>query len=278
MLYTDLDAKLADATVGKQIALGGSLYCQKNATGASLMFRYKSPTTLAWRMMKLGTYTPAALAKAEENVPALVLAVEQGVDPQEQKAANDKIKAAGQVSFKDCAEAYIKLHKGEWIAKHEQAWRQTMTHYVYPKMGNVIVGRVTKADVLKVMNAECTNAKGTTGTFWDVQRVTAERTLNRIKLVLDAADAHDLRSGENPASFDVLKHALSTVAHKVKHHTSLGYAKMPGLYAKLAARPYIRSKAVQLVLLTAARIKAVRLATWSQFDSARRRGRCLLRQ
>src|SRR5262249_55225724 len=98
-------------------------------------------------------------------------------------------------------------------------------------------------------------------------RETASRLRGRIELVLSAAKAEGLRSGENPAMWrGHLDHLLSR-APKIKEHLSaLPYTALPEFLTRLRAHKSRAAMALEFAILTAARSDEVISAVWDQFD------------
>ena len=105
---------------------------------------------------------------------------------------------------------------------------------------------------------------------FEVQTETASRVRDRIKIVLNWAKAHGLREGDNPAEWrGNLEHALAApakVAPKT-HQPALPVAAIGAFMRRLRSEQSdLAAKALELVILTAARDGEVRGATWSEID------------
>ena len=91
----------------------------------------------------------------------------------------------------------------------------------------------------------------------------------RIEAVLDWATVRGFRYGDNPARWrghlDKLLAAPRKVT-KVEHHAALPADAMPGFMARLRLEAGQGARALELLILTAARSGEVRGATWSEFD------------
>jgi integrase len=105
--------------------------------------------------------------------------------------------------------------------------------------------------------------------LWRRAPETASRLRGRIEAVLDFARARGWRSGENPARW------RGHVAHMlpprrrlapVRHHPSVAWQRVGALAAELRAREGIAARAVEFVLLTAARSGEVLGARWGEVD------------
>src|SRR3546814_1659425 len=113
------------------------------------------------RDIGLGAAGPGgiSLADARGSAAALRLKVKAGIDPLEERqqeaaealAAAQAAKIAG-ITFKTVAEAYIDANEDSWRNdKHRQQWRNTLSTYVYPVMGELPVAKISTAHVLKIM-------------------------------------------------------------------------------------------------------------------------------
>ncbi len=76
-----------------------------------------------------------------------------------------------------------------------------------------------------------------------------------------------LRTGDNPARWaGHLEEALPAKTQVTKHHTALPYAEVPAFVAQLADQTGVNSKALEFLILTAARSGEVLGARWSEID------------
>jgi integrase len=106
------------------------------------------------------------------------------------------------------------------------------------------------------------------GPFWTARPVTAGRVRHRLELVLSWAAARGHRSGENPAAWEHLRHILPAPAKvaPVKHHPAVPHGEIPALLVELRQRDGVGPRALEFLILTAARAGAVQGATWSEID------------
>jgi integrase len=216
------------------------------------------------RDMGLGPYPEVTLAKARDKAREARELIRQGVDPiQRQQAAQSAMRAAAAeaLTFKDCAEKYIKTHRAGWkSAKHAQQWENTLTQHAYPVLGAVFVRDVKLPQVLAVLEP-----------IWTTTNETAVRLRGRIELVLDWATARGLREGTNPARWrghlDKLLPKPSKV-NNAEHHAALPVGGMSAFMVRLRAAEGMGARALEFVILTAARSGEVRGATWGEMDLA----------
>src|ERR1700731_2694688 len=105
--------------------------------------------------------------------------------------------------------------------------------------------------------------------IWKTKSETARRLRGRIEAVLDWATVRGYRKGENPARWrghlDKLLPARSKV-QKVEHHPALPYDELADFIAALRSQEGIASRALEFLILTAARTGEVIGARWDEVD------------
>ncbi|MCP4620666.1 MAG: integrase arm-type DNA-binding domain-containing protein [Bradyrhizobium sp.] len=261
-------------TVGKLTALkvtrlaepgmhadGGGLYLQVTGVGAkSWIFRFSLHGKA--REMGLGSLSATSLSDAREAAAACRRQRQVGIDPIEarkQQQAQARLDAAKSTTFEYCAGRYIAAHEASWRnSKHRAQWKSTLSTYVYPVFGSVPAGAVDTAHVTKVIEP-----------LWSTKPETASRVRGRIESVLDWAKVNGFRQGENPARW---KGHLEFVLPKrskvkrVRHHPALPYDEVPAFTAELREREGQSARALEFLLLTAARTEAVIGALLSEVD------------
>ena len=208
---------------------GLGLYLQV-AKGGSKTWIFRFMLAGRPRKMGLGSINTVSLKLARERAQECRLKLLDADDPIEKRKQErlEKLAMSATVlSFKEAAEQYIRAHRSGWKnLKHADQWTATLTTYVYPVFGEIAVGRIDVALVMKALEP-----------IWTTKPETASRVRGRIESILDWATARGLRTGDNPARWrghlDNLLPARSKVA-KVQHHPALPYAELPGLHGKLA--------------------------------------------
>ena len=240
---------------------GGGLYLQVTESGAKTwIFRFM----LAGRRrdMGLGAVHTVSLADARVEAQRCRQLVRDGIDPIEtRKAAKLAAKAekAKAMTFKQCAEAYIRAHEAGWKnAKHAAQWTSTLTTYAFPVMGELPVASVDTGLVMKVIEP-----------IWTTKTETASRVRGRIESILDWATVRHYRAGENPARWKGhLDHLLPTKAKVQKggHHAALPYDQIADFMAALRKQDGIGARALEFAILTAARTGEVIGAAWDEID------------
>ena len=112
---------------------GGGLYLLVGPSGAkSWVFRFREAGRL--REMGLGPLHTIGLAEARQKAQACRKARLDGRDPIEARRAERmaaRLDAAKAMTFRECAEAYVRSHKVGWRnPKHAAQWSSTLSAYV----------------------------------------------------------------------------------------------------------------------------------------------------
>ena len=240
--------------------------------------RYELDHRAHW--MGLGSAKTFMLDEARDRNREISKLLADGIDPLHQRQSERAARKAAQMksrTFRECAEEYISRHQSEWTsALHGKQWRTSLERFVYPKIGALPVAAIDKASILGVLEqhvagdeTHSTRSKG--GKFWDARTVTADRVRNRIQLVLNFATAAGYRpETPNPAGWAGLKDILAAPSKVARgnHHAALPYADLPGFLAGLRGHVGISPRALEFVILTAARTGEVLGAKWSEIDLA----------
>lgn len=215
------------------------------------------------RDMGLGGYPAVTLAQAHERAREARDLIRKKIDPiEQQRAASSELRAsvAKALTFKETAKAYMAAHEAGWKnAKHAQQWRNTLQTYAYPVMGDLLVRDVEKEHVLAALRP-----------IWTEKTETAVRVRSRIELVLSYAMQAGYRpEGLNPARW---KGGLDQLLPKprkvatVEHHPALPIDGVGDFMARLRKAEGMGARALEFVILTAARSGEVRGATWAEID------------
>jgi integrase len=201
----------------------------------------------------LGPLSLVGLAEAREEADRWRRMVLAGRDPKEAKGAQRAqaaLAAAEAQTFKQCSDAYIAAHRESWRnPKHRAQWEMTMRVYVEPVIGALAVGDVKVGNVMQILEP-----------MWKTKTETAARIRGRIEAVLDWAKARGYRDGDNPARLrGHLENLLPArvKVQKVEHHPALPYDDLPAFMAALRGQGGTAARALELVILTAARTSEV---------------------
>jgi integrase len=109
--------------------------------------------------------------------------------------------------------------------------------------------------------------------LWHQKTETASRLRGRIESVLDYAAALGWRSGENPARWRGHLAKLFPVPGKIakaQHHAALPWTDTGAFMAELHDEEGVSARALEFVILTAARTGEVIGARWSEIDLEKR--------
>jgi integrase len=264
--------RLSALTIKKDLPPG--LY----ADGGGLYMQVSQQATKAWifrftragvpRKMGLGPVSVKpddkriTLADARQKAAAARSLLIDGVDPiaaRDARRAQATLADAQAVTFKHCADEYLKDNEGSWKNKvHRKQWASTLKTYVHPVIGALPVAGVDTGLVLKILRP-----------IWNVKPETANRVRGRIETILDWAKTHTYRQGDNPARW---KGHLDNVLPKrskvkrIRHHPALPYADLPELVADLRDIEGITARSLEFTILTAGRTGAVIGALLSEVD------------
>jgi integrase len=240
---------------------GGGLYLHSDPPAqCSWLFRYRMDGKARW--MGLGPYPAISLAKARELASNARTLRALGTDPINQRDASRaaaRLAGAKVITFKQCAESYIKAHRVGWRnSVHASQWESTLRAYAYPYIGALPVQSVDTSLVMKVLEP-----------IWAAKPETASRLRGRIETILNWARVRGYREGENPARWkghlDHLLPAKSKV-RRVQHHAAMAYAELPGFMNTLREQDSVAARALEFLVLTAARTGEVIGACWKEID------------
>lgn len=214
------------------------------------------------RDMGLGGYPAVTLAQAHEAARSKRKLVAEGIDPVLQKRAAVAARQAAdmkRMTFSEAATRYINVHEPAWRnAKHAWQWRNSLDRYVIPKIGILDIGDIGINQVLDVLEP-----------IWRTRTVTASRLRGRIELIIAWADKRAERERLNPARWrghlDTQLPAPTKV-RKPRHHAALPVAEIGSFMRSLDSQNGTAIRALEFLILTAARSSEVRFATWSEID------------
>lgn len=213
------------------------------------------------REMGLGPLRIVSLAQARELASEARALAARGIDPVDARQAAlpspESAPAPKAPTFAEVAEAFMDDRAGEWRnAKHRQQWRNTLTTYA-ASLWTMPVSDIGTPEVLAALRS-----------IWREKPETASRVRGRIERILDAAKVEGHREGENPARWrGHLEHTLPKATKLSRgHHAALPYRDVPAFVAALRARVADSARALELIILTAARSGEVRGMRASEVD------------
>lgn len=240
---------------------GGGLYLDIDGTGRRrwlfLFTRNGKRTEMGLGAAGKGGVTLAAARAAATDARAVLA---QGGDP---RAERDAARAAERPAIptfgKFADELVTTLKTGFSNEKHIYQWEQTLGDGYCGAIRGKLVSEIDTADVLEVLKP-----------VWTKKQETASRLRGRIEKVLDAAKAQGFRTGENPARWR--GHLVNLLPRRQKltargHQPAMPFEKVPEFVGRLRDRDAITSRALEFLILTAARSGEVCGATWSEIDT-----------
>ncbi|QNT78621.1 tyrosine-type recombinase/integrase [Entomobacter blattae] len=240
---------------------GGNLYLSVQNYSRNWVFRFKSPVSGKRREMGLGTLNDTPLAQARELAQQARKLIKEGFDPIEWRKNKRNEKSQKNIlTFREAAEAYIKTQTPSWRnPKSAPIWRNTLTDYVYPTIGNIPVSDITTDHMQDILKP-----------IWYTKTETAKRIRGRIENIIDYSIAHKWCKGTNPAIWKGhLIHILPNPSKTtpVKHFKALPWDNLPKVMSALTQQNGIATLAFQFLCLTVTRSSETRLAQWSEIDT-----------
>nr|WP_279614778.1 site-specific integrase [Sphingomicrobium astaxanthinifaciens] len=232
--------------------------------GRGLMLYVKASGSKSWvlrltidgkrRDIGLGSFDDVSLADARAKADELRLLVKSGVDP---TRLDDPGKAGAAMTFREAAKAVHEERKDGWKnPKHAAQWLSSLEEYANPYIGEKLVADIDGPSIRDLL-AE----------IWLSKPETARRVRQRIGTVLDWAYARGLRNSEAPLRS--ISRGLPRQPKKDSHFAALPYVELPTLICQLSERSTVGRRALQFLILTAARSGEVRGATWREIDLER---------
>jgi integrase len=218
------------------------------------------------REMGIGSCSDFTLSEARDRARTFRRQAKEGIDPIEarrgQRAAA-RLDQARAITFRQCAEAYIKAHSAEWTNEtHRRQWSKTFLvadqPYVPSAVGKLPVSAIDDAVVMKILVP-----------LWETTPATASRVRGRIENVLDWATSSKFRTGENPARWKGhLEHLLARPEgpSEDKRLAALPYTELGAFMAELRQQDGVAARALEFTILTAARSGETFGAAWSEID------------
>jgi integrase len=281
---------------------GGGLYLRvsegaNNTLNRSWVFRYAAIESDAERrdrkehggrqkerMMGLGPLDRVSLAEARKlarekaairaagDDPLAVLDAKKDVRRVERAAAEvAKVAEANRPAvpiFDRAMDAYYGANRSMWRSeRHAVEWKHSLVRHVSPVIGGKRIDEIGVADIVATLRP-----------IWKAIPVTAARVRARIERTLDHAYVHtypdDVETAArlvaaNPTRLNAhLRHLVGVNARTKQNFPALSYKEVGVFMAKLRADPSPVARALEFLILTAARSGMVIRATWDEVDLA----------
>jgi integrase len=202
--------------------------------------------------MGLGGLGAISLARAREKAQEARDALDEGKNPIDTRRALKAIPTFGELAD-EVVETKAAGFRG---AKSRAIWDRTFNVYA-ADLRTIRIDHVDTAAILKVLKP-----------IWAAKAETGNKARRCIEAVLDTAKAKKLRSGENPAAWrGQLAHLLPKRQKLTRGHLrAMPYPDVPAFMASLGAIDAITARAMEFLILTAARSSEVIGATWGEID------------
>jgi integrase len=235
---------------------GGGLYLAISGDGSRRRWVFLYRTAGRLREMGLGSARAITLADARDMASGARAALRNGRDPLADREAARAIPTFGEMA----EEVIASLENGWKNPKHRKQWRSTVTDHC-KAIRSVPVNAITTEHILAVLKP-----------LWERVPETASRLRGRIEVVLDAAKAKGLRTGENPARWrGNLNHLLPKRQKLTRgHHKALPYRDVPAFIARLRESGSMAALCLEFTILTAARSGEALGARWDEINLDRR--------
>lgn len=219
------------------------------------------------REMGLGSFPEVSLRSARIACADHRKLLAGGIDPlaardaeRERQREAKRIAEARNITFEQLATEYWGTHGSAWTEKWRKGWLRKLELYAFPVIGKMSNSEIETEHILRVLQP-----------IWTKKPRTADEVRGQVEQVLDAAKAHRLRAGDNPARWrghldNLLSKAEKKKARKREHFPAMRWQGVPSLMSRLAQIQKRDAFALRLLILTGARSHMVRFAEWSEFN------------
>ena len=200
------------------------------------------------RDIGLGPFPDLSLSVARKLAAEHRAAVAEGRNPLTEKRRD------GVPTFREAAERTYETHKSSWRnGKHTKSWWQSLERHVFPKLGDTRLDRISKRDVLTVLDP-----------IWRTRPETARRVRRRIHATLEWALDHE--HVERNVAAEIGRFALPPQPKVKAHLRALPYADVADALETVdASKASLPAKlCFRFLVLTAARSGEARGATWDE--------------
>ena len=132
-------------------------------------------------------------------------------------------------------------------AKYRKQWRTLVETFAMPALRDMPIKDITVHDIERLLNP-----------IWMSKPESARKLVHNLKFIFDWAIAKQWRLGDNPALLSgPLGILMPRQTHIVRQHPALSPAALPSFMAALQRYPSPAARALQFLILTAARTKEV---------------------
>lgn len=257
--------RLPEGTYSVGGAPGLRIRIRKDAP-SYFFLRYTSPQKKR-RDLTLGTFPLVGLAEARNKARSAIRLLQQNIDPLEVRQSQKKASMEGSKKtycFQEIATMWHRerLEAGYYSrdARSAKTTENILNNHVFPVLGAIPIEEITPKRVMECL-----------APIWTKTNPTAKKARSYISGVLNFAIANEFRKNEyNPATLQgPLGVLLQPMKHSIKPPVNLAACsvdEIPRLFVEMRKYTSMSAFACEFAILTAARSKAVRLATWDEFD------------
>ncbi len=214
------------------------------------------------RNIGLGGFPDVTLSQARDKARLLKEMILEGIDPVEERRARQQALVKDQaksLTFGQAARLCHDKKSSEFRnAKHSMDWISSVNRYAIPIIGSIPVSEIDLPHILKVLEP-----------IWKDKTETATRLRQRLEAILAWATLSGHRSGENPARWKGHLDAVLPTPNKIRkrnHFAALPWKEIGAFMKMLRTKRGTSCRALEFLILTAARSGEVRLATWDEID------------
>lgn len=248
---TDVEVKAAGPG---RLGDGGGLWLEVAPTGSrSWLFLFKIGGRRS--AVGFGGYPGVSLAKARKLAGEARDVLSRGGNPLTER------RKEAEPTFAEAVTLFLADNEAGWRnEKHKAQWRMTLSDSYCRHLRPLMVSAITTEDVLRVLKP-----------VWQSKPETASRLRGRIERVLGFCKAKGWRSGENPAQWRGHLAAILPKPGKLTrgHHAAMPYADVPAFVARLRNAEAMAARALEFLILTAARSGEALNARWDEIDLER---------
>lgn len=159
------------------------------------------------------------------------------------------------VLFAAARERYLEDHAAEWSEGHRDSLRRMLLRHTAP-LDNKSVSTITADDIIPILIPIWKGPNSTTG--------------NRVRMMIEHIISSTGRIADNPAKWATLQYRMAkkVQSYEPKSRDMMQPADVPAFMATLAKDKSVQSRALQFMILTAARQDEALEATAGEFDMA----------
>ena len=242
-------AKVRAVTQPGRYGDGGTLYLEV-APGGSKSWIQRLTIDGRRHDIGLGGYPLVTLSQARELAFDNRRAARSGGDPLAAK------RRARTPTFREAAEKTFAANKRRWRnGKHTRNWMQSLEKYAFPTIGDMLVHRIGREDLLNVL-----------GPIWTTKPATARKLRQRVRATLSWCQAHGYV--EQNWAGEAINGALPAMPTVRAHFRALPYGEVPDALNTLqsAGGSAAAKLCFRFLVLTATRSGEARGATWSEIN------------